>query len=500
MKNYIAKAFIFIVVFAGFKSSSYLVAQQSPVSNFYNFNNYLLNPAEAGHYYRLAGTASHRIQWQGIDGAPRTTFFGVHGAINDKMGIGGQVVVDQTDILKQFNAALSYSYRIAIDDNTDLRFGVSGMMVQNSINFNNAIIGDFADEVATGGNQGGVTFDAEAGLMLSHKNGSIGIAASHLFENDVNYDLPSNRGDGTFERVRHFRVYGSYEFKLSDNWNLEPFVLARNQGVESFQIEVNALTSWKETLYMGIGYRQEAGYIGKVGFQITDQLMAAYAYEFSNTGIASNSNGSHEFMLGLRIGKAKRFEPLNPSEKNEVVDTAPQKNKEVTVVEEITIEKEVADLDTIVYELNKVEPTKNSEIDEEVIIPEVEVEVIPEVSKEVSKLDKTVFEQKIAFEFDQIDLSNESKSTLNQVAEELNKFPNQRILIKGHTCNMGNNRINKKVSTQRAEVIKAYLISKKVDKSKIEVKGMLDAEPLVPNTSLNNRKKNRRAEFELLSD
>ena len=484
------------LTFLGFIAFGNLEAQQSPISNFFNFNHYLLNPAEAGHQYKLAGTASHRIQWQGIDGAPKTTFMGIHGALNDKMGIGGKITVDQTDILKQFNAALSYSYQISINENTSLRFGVSGMMNQNSINYHQAIIGDYADEVATGGTQSGTTFDAEAGLMLAYKKGSIGLAASNLFESDVDYKLPENRGNGTFERVRFLKIYGSYEFKLSDNWNLEPFILARNQGVESFQVEVKATTSWKETLYLGIGFRQEAGFIGKLGFQITEKLMAAYAYEFSNTGIATNSNGSHEFMIGLRMGKVKNETPPTPIEEEyiaPVVTEKPVRLPEEVIETEIKVEK----IEAPISEENTTEKIEKKETTPPPPKAASTTVTIAEVQKETT-IDSKVFEQKIPFEFEQTSFNSDAKTSLDKIAAELKKFPSQKIILLGHTCDMGSDSINQQVSAERAKSVKNYLIAQGVDANQITTKAMADNMPIVPNTTIANKQKNRRVEFELV--
>ena len=288
-----------IIAFIGIVAASTAIqAQQTPLSNFYNFNEYLINPAQAGYRNQLEGSASHRIQWQGIDGAPRTSFVGVHGALNDKMGLGAKIMVDQTDILQQFSAALSYAYRIQINDDSKISFGISGMALQNSINYGDAVIGNYADEVITGGDQDGMTFDAEAGILYEMKKFKLGLSTSHLFESGVEYDVPDEDRTATFERIRQINGYSSYLFDLSDNWDLEPFIMIRNQGPESFQYEVNALSSYKQSLFLGLGYRQEAGYIARAGFQITDQLIAAYAYEFASSGVASYSGGSHEFMLG----------------------------------------------------------------------------------------------------------------------------------------------------------------------------------------------------------
>ncbi len=472
MKKLIVSFIILFICSAGF-------AQQTPSSNFYNFNNYLLNAAEAGADNQLEGTASHRIQWQGIEGAPTTTFLGIHGALNEKMGLGGKIVVDQTDILKQFNAALSYSYRIMINEKAKLNFGLSAMMVQNSVSYGDAVIGDLADDVINGGDQSGVTFDAEAGIMLQYGNGKVGIASSHLFESGVNYDLPDNGGTGTFERVRQFRAYGAYEFTLNKEWDLEPLAIIRNQGVGSFQFEINAMSSWKETLYLGVGYRQEAGMIARAGFQVTDKLIAAYAYEFSGSGVASYSGGSHEFMIGYKIGKAVKAEQpkkeLVPEPIVEKVEEKIEEKKSEPVVEEVP------------------EP-----IQEEVVeIPEPVEEVIEPVAEEPTEIE-TFFAKEIVFSFESKQIPENIKPDLNKIASILVKYPETRVRVEGHTSTDGTDAQNQIVSERRAKLVKDYLIAQGVKEHQIETKAMLYRELLVPDTTLENKKINRRAEIELI--
>ena len=476
-----------IVALMGLALSGSLMAQQTPISNFYNFNEYLLNPAEAGFKNRIAGTASHRIQWQGVEGAPTTTFFGINGAINEKMGWGGKVVVDQTDILKQFNAALSYAYRIKINDQAKLHFGLSAMMVQNSVGYSDAVVGNLADEVVNGGDQSGVNFDAEAGVMLEYGKGKIGIASSHLFESGIGYDLPDNSGSGTFERVRQFNIYGSYEFELSDDWSLEPLVIARNQGVESFQFEVNALSAWKKTLYLGAGYRQEAGFIGRVGFQITDQLMAAYAYEFSGSGVASYSNGSHEFMLGYKIGKKAKV-AKQPAVK--VVETKPiQKVEPKKVQEEVEVEKTPEPVKEIAEEVKELPPPPPP------VVEKVEPKIVEEEHTEEVK---QMFKEKIVFSFEGNKIPESIKRDLDDIATVLVNNPEEKVRVEGHTSTDGTDAQNQIVSERRAKQVKDYLISKGVKETQIETKAMLDRELLVPDTTLENKKINRRAEIELI--
>ena len=75
------------------------------------------------------------------------------------------------------------------------------------------------------------------------------------------------------------------------------------------QFDANLHINWKDLVWVGGTYRQEAGYVVSAGFKIADQLSIAYAYEFNTTGIAARGDGSHEAMLGFSIaGKRKKDE------------------------------------------------------------------------------------------------------------------------------------------------------------------------------------------------
>lgn len=468
--------------------SSYITvnAQQNPISNFYSFNNYLLNPAEAANQNLINGTASHRIQWQGIEGAPKSSFLGISGALNDKMGIGGKIMLDETDILKQFSASLSYAYQIRLNDKANLSFGLSGMLVQNTVGYNDAVIGNYADEVINGGAESGIAFDAEAGIRLNYQKFKFGIATAHLFESGVGYNLPENRGEGTFERVRQFSSYTSYDFKLSENFDLQPSVLVRTQGVSSFQYEANALGSWKETLHLGVGYRQEAGFIGRIGFQITDQFMAAYAYEIGLSGFTSNTNGSHEFMLAYKVKKKdKKKETIQ-----EVVQTLPTTKEEEEIKEEIEIVEE-----KVVEEVAKV--VEEVMVEEDTLVnstPTIEEKVADE---EALKNEFTNRSNMIRYAIQSSDetVSSEEERVINRAVELMNEYPNLKLSIEGHSCDRGSEELNYKLSAKRAERVMQLIASKGIDKSRLRAVGKGESEPLVQNRTESDRAVNRRVQL-----
>jgi len=84
---------------------------------------------------------------------------------------------------------------------------------------------------------------------------------------------------------------------------------------------------------------------------------------------------------------------------------------------------------------------------------------------------------------------------LQAIGEEMKKNPNWSLEINGHTDNEGSTASNIRLSVQRAEAVKSYLIENEVAASKIKVNGFGETKPIADNTTEEGRQKNRRVEF-----
>ena len=84
---------------------------------------------------------------------------------------------------------------------------------------------------------------------------------------------------------------------------------------------------------------------------------------------------------------------------------------------------------------------------------------------------------------------------LDEIAEVMNSYPNTKLNVTGHTCNIGSLEQNMKLGQRRAEAFKAELVKRGVDGSRISCDSKAYLEPLFPNTTEANREKNRRVEF-----
>ncbi|MEP6744544.1 MAG: OmpA family protein, partial [Gemmatimonadota bacterium] len=95
-------------------------------------------------------------------------------------------------------------------------------------------------------------------------------------------------------------------------------------------------------------------------------------------------------------------------------------------------------------------------------------------------------------------LTTTSRPILDRVAEALVNNPTVRVEIQGHTDNSGSAATNRRLSQARANSVRAHLISKGVDGSRMIAAGYGPDQPAVPNTTVANRAQNRRVELKQL--
>ncbi len=103
--------------------------------------------------------------------------------------------------------------------------------------------------------------------------------------------------------------------------------------------------------------------------------------------------------------------------------------------------------------------------------------------------------QGILFATGKSDLKPESTPVLKEIAGTLTKYPDLKILIEGHTDNVGSAASNLALSDARAAAVKAALATQYgIDEARISTKGFGDTKPAVPNATATGRAQNRRVE------
>jgi outer membrane protein OmpA-like peptidoglycan-associated protein len=103
--------------------------------------------------------------------------------------------------------------------------------------------------------------------------------------------------------------------------------------------------------------------------------------------------------------------------------------------------------------------------------------------------------QQIQFDFNKATIKPVSFPILDAVYDVLAANPKITIEVQGHTDNVGNAGYNQKLSQQRADSVKAYLVKKGIPTTRLVSKGYGMTQPLVPNNSESNKALNRRVQF-----
>ena len=101
------------------------------------------------------------------------------------------------------------------------------------------------------------------------------------------------------------------------------------------------------------------------------------------------------------------------------------------------------------------------------------------------------------FDFGKSTIRENSFPALDKLAQTLVEAKNWKIDIDGHTDDKGSDSYNQKLSQDRANAVKSYLVSKGVVADTITATGYGETKPIVKNDSDANRERNRRVEFKI---
>jgi outer membrane protein OmpA-like peptidoglycan-associated protein/tetratricopeptide (TPR) repeat protein len=110
-------------------------------------------------------------------------------------------------------------------------------------------------------------------------------------------------------------------------------------------------------------------------------------------------------------------------------------------------------------------------------------------------VNSTIELKDILFETNSFKLQPVSFVELDKLVQLMKENPTLKVQINGHTDNVGKPADNLLLSTNRAKAVVDYLISKGIDKTRLNAKGFGAAKPIADNTTEAGRAKNRRTEL-----
>ena len=102
------------------------------------------------------------------------------------------------------------------------------------------------------------------------------------------------------------------------------------------------------------------------------------------------------------------------------------------------------------------------------------------------------------FDFDKSVLKPEGKAKLDDLVGKVKDINLEVIIAVGHTDAVGSDAYNQKLSVRRSEAVKAYLVSKGIEKNRVYTEGKGEKQPVADNKTSEGRSKNRRVEIDVV--
>lgn len=281
-------------------------AQQEAQITQYLDNMLYYNPAYAGSTDRLSMAALSRIQWAGVEGAPRTHVFSGHAPLNYKtLALGGSIMNDAVGPLSQTWVNVDASYTLRFEKhNGRLAFGVKG-----GLNFIN---GELSSLPTTQANDPAfmVNYSNEirpnigAGIYYHSDKFFAGASIPRMLTNSNPQLMEYN------DQQHYYFSMGGY-FEVNRAWKLRPSAMLKITSNAPLAIDISAAAIYFDKIWLGVNYRLQDSFGALIQYQFQNQFRIGYAYDMATTSMIRNNIGTHEItlMYDLYFKKGRVYGP-----------------------------------------------------------------------------------------------------------------------------------------------------------------------------------------------
>lgn len=301
-----------------------LQAQQSIQFSQYLFNGLAVNPAYAGYKEDWTVNLSSRIQWVGINDAPKTGTVSVDGltnSTNQNIGLGLIATFDKLGPESTSSIYLNYAYRLRLDedDTKRLSFGIGFGAIQYRLDGTKFNATDDGDANIPAGTQSNVTPDFRFGVYYYSPKVYFGASV---------FNLLSGLGNAVdhlqqYKQARTVYLMGGTMIPLSPFIDLKPSLMIKEDFKGPTNMDVSNYVVFNKTVWLGASYRTGINLWNKsnlqsgldktdavaaiIQFYASNHFRIGYSYDFTTSKLASSQSGSHELSLSISFpGKNQR--------------------------------------------------------------------------------------------------------------------------------------------------------------------------------------------------
>ena len=288
-------------------------------SQYYQVKNYY-NPAAIGTSDLLNIRGGARLQWVGIDNAPKSFAATAEMPLmlfKKRLGVGLLMQQESMGLYKNLTVGAQVGYKLKLFKG-ELTAGLQLGFINESFKGSDVVLPDDDnyhhgnDEAIPMNDLNGNAFDLGVGVFYTRGNWWGGLSLTHATQPVIS--LKADTGDSSLEKNYEFQVGRTLYFMAGGNipvkntlFEVMPSILVKSDFTFT-TAEATARLRYNKFLTAGIGYRYNDAVTISLGAEIKGFYLG-YAYDYATSAIAKASSGSHEIFAGYSL-------KLDFSEKN----------------------------------------------------------------------------------------------------------------------------------------------------------------------------------------
>lgn len=308
-------------------------AQFRPHYTQYILNNYIVNPALTGIENYIDVKMSMRNQWVGIDGAPKTFYATVHGALgkgdyrqnatsfdmigqntrgneflpnyttaSPHHGIGFTALNYKTGYINRVTSYATYAYHLGLNETISLSAGFGLGITSFSIDRTKITLANSSDPSV---DETIATFkkvkpELNAGLWLYSDKYFVGVSAQQIIPSRLSL-IDNATSKSTL--VPHLFATAGYKTRISYDVSLLPSVMVRYISNLPIGVDINLKAQFQDLFWIGGSYRNQDGFAAMLGLNFAKKIHLSYAYDL-NKGqylLSTMNRGTHEIVVGFLL-------------------------------------------------------------------------------------------------------------------------------------------------------------------------------------------------------
>jgi len=226
--------------------------------------------------------------------------------------LGLQLFNDQAGPVKTTGFAATYAYRIAVNDNTHISFGLSGSLSGLSLSGSEIHIDNQFDKAFSTNYSSALVPDADFGVYLYKNRLFAGASVTHLLQSAFN--IEDATGNHSAQYYRNYYLTGGFVSMVSEHVNFRPTLQVKYTESAPLMGEADACFIFYDRFFVGAGLRSSK----RIDIAGTDNIMVAileleflrdfrvgYSYDYYLSQPAAYNGGTHEIMLGWDLSRHK---------------------------------------------------------------------------------------------------------------------------------------------------------------------------------------------------